>query len=234
MKNKLITLLAVATTFVGAKASVQSLNNGDNTESLPLTVSQSGGGFPGAPTTNKTIAQSFSVSSGSAVKIPTVSFLGTNNPSKLRITIYANTNVAVSVPPPAIGTYLQPTPNLSKPLVQFHPPIVTSYSDDVAEQGQPSTVWYNSIFKANLLKGRSNVLPASSSPYWVVVSLSGNGTVSLDGVEADSNLTTPYIGAVSTNTAINNGTLQPAPVYSQATPTRAASMGISYKTVVVP
>jgi len=228
MKNTFVALIAVATGLVGARASVQNLNNYENSNSIAsLVVSSSGGGKPGAATTNKTIAQPFSVSTN-AVKVPVVTLFGTNNPTALRITIYANTNVAVSLPPPAIGTYLQPTPDLSKPVATFLPPIVTSYADEVATANQPSTVYYYSTFKARLT---NNTLPATTSPYWIVATLAAKGSVELEAVAADSNISTPYIGAVSTNTAISNGTLQPAPVYKTAEPTRAAAMSISFKSV---
>jgi hypothetical protein len=75
-------------------------------------------------------------------------------------------------------------------------------------------------------------LPASDDPYWIVYSLSQDGSFFLNGVASQSNINPTYFGDAASLTYSFDGTLTPPTQWNLTN--RAASASITYEAVPEP
>ena len=212
--------------FYSASAMATTATNTNQQPLAALPVSQSGGGAPGATTNYVTRAEQFRLTTGTA-GLDRVSFVEaylTNGaePLPLRIGIYGNTTQSNSS---GGVTELYNVPNLSDQKISFAPPNVTSISDGF-------DVFWTARFAS--VGGTLNdvSLPASDDPYWIVYSLSQDGSFNLNGVASQSNINPTYFGDAASLTYSFDGTLQPPTPW--VVDNRAVSASITYEAVPEP
>jgi hypothetical protein len=201
-----------------------------NTTQSPLgslVVSQtSSGSLPGSTTDYVTRAQQFRLTTGTAGldRVDFVEAYLTNGfePLPLRIGIYGNTTQSNSS---GGVTELYNVPNLSDQKISFIPPNVTSISDGF-------DVFWTARF-ASVGGNLSDVsLPASDDPYWIVYSLSQDGSFNLNGVASQSNINPTYFGDSASLTYSFDGTLTPPTPWVVGN--RAVSASITFEAVPEP
>ena len=213
--------------FYSASAMATTATNTTQPPLFPLVVSQtSSGSGPGSTTDYVTRAQQFRLTTGTA-GLDRVSFVEaylTNGaePLPLRIGIYGNTTQSNSS---GGVTELYNVPNLSDQKISFAPPNVTSISDGF-------DVFWTARFAS--VGGTLNdvSLPASDDPYWIVYSLSQDGSFNLNGVASQSNINPTYFGDAASLTYSFDGTLTPPTQWNLTN--RAASASITYEAVPEP
>ncbi len=212
--------------FYSASAMATTATNTNQQPLAALPVSQSGGGAPGATTNYVTRAEQFRLSTGTAGldRVDFVEAYLTNGsePLPLRIGIYGNTTQSATS---GGVTELYNVPNLSDQKISFTPPSVTSISDGF-------DVFWTARF-ASVGGNLSDVsLPASNDPYWIVYTLSQDGSFSLNGVQSESNINPIYFGDSASLTYSFDGTLQPPTQWVVGN--RAVSASITYEAVPEP
>ena len=148
-------------------------------------------------------AEGFRLSSfQSSERINFVEAYTTNaDPSDLRIGIYASRLDGYALPPPAFGVVEFPVPDVSKEVIRFAAPIVSSINDGF------DTFW-TARFASIGATPSDIMLPGGV--HWIVYSLANDGILDLDGVAAQSNIPEIYFGdsAVTTEASAGSWTIQ--------------------------
>ena len=123
------------------------------------------------------------------------------DPSALRIGIYASKLDGYELPPPAIGFVEFAVPDMSKEVIHFSAPIVSSINDGF------DTFW-TARFASIGATPSDIMLPGGV--HWIVYSLANDGILDLDGVAAQSNIPEIYFGdsAVTTEASAGSWTIQ--------------------------
>jgi len=161
-------------------------------------------------------AEAFRLSTfGSSDRISFVGAYTTNDdPSDLRIGIYASKLDSYELPPPAIGSVEFAVPDMSKEMIRFSAPVVSSISDGF------DTFW-TARFASIGATPSDIILPGGV--HWIVYSLANDGSLDLDGVASQSNIPEVYFGdsAVTDQASAGSWTIQ----------SRAVAASIEYEAV---